>query len=234
MNIALIFAGGVGSRVKSSNGQPKQFIKIFEKEILIHTLEVFNNCKCIDQVLVVCKIEYISLCRNLVKDYSITKVIDIIPGGDTGMLSIRNGIYYLKEHSNLDNNSLVLVHDGVRPIIDEETISNCIEVASTKGNCVTVCPCTETVALIDKDSILQIEDRNHCFNIKAPQCFKLGEIYELHKESEKSNVNNIIDSATLFKLYDKELYFTLCSDNNIKVTTDKDIDTCRFLLSARI
>ena len=125
MNIAVIFAGGVGKRMKT-NGIPKQFLKIDETPIIIHTLNVFNYTKKIDAIVIACVSTHIKYLKNLVEDYNIFKVKSIVAGGKTGQESIINALEEAKKISKSDKD-IVLIHDGVRPIIDSQLIINNIE-----------------------------------------------------------------------------------------------------------
>lgn len=146
MNIALIFAGGVGKRM-NIDSLPKQFLVLRGKQILIRTLERFQDHPLIDSIVLVCKSDYISQVEKLIKIYGLNKVAGIVEGGSTGQQSIFKG---LKETAKLfPSDSLVLIHDGVRPFIDKETISLNIECARKNGNAVTVAPSIETVVVVD-------------------------------------------------------------------------------------
>ena len=131
MNIAVIFAGGVGKRMKT-NGIPKQFLKIDETPIIIHTLNVFNNTKKIDAIVIACVSTHIKYLKNLVEDYNIFKVKSIVAGGKTGQESIINALEEAKKISKSDKD-IVLIHDGVRPIIDSQLIINNIECVKKYG-----------------------------------------------------------------------------------------------------
>lgn len=120
MNFALIFAGGVGQRMNTVS-LPKQFLKVQNKEIIIHTLEHFEECEGIDGIVVVCKEEYIDLMKELIKKHRITKVMTIVPGGENGQQSIFNGLDAASRLSSSEED-IVLIHDGVRPIITNDVI----------------------------------------------------------------------------------------------------------------
>ena len=227
--IALIFAGGRGRRMKSDD-LPKQFIEINDKPIIIHTLEYFQNNKNIDEICVVCLKDYISYCEELVNRFKINKVKYIIPGGETGQDSIYNGLKKIKENNK--ENSIVLIHDGVRPLINQDIINNAIECTINNGCAIPVIPCTETIVKKSGNKILDVPDRSESFVAQAPQAFFLEEIYEAHNTMRKMNPNyeGIIDSCTLYKKLDKDISVFDGLDQNIKITTQKDLYLLKALL----
>lgn len=226
MNYTVIFAGGVGVRMGSTT--PKQFLKVGGKPIIIHVLEKFSNHPEIDGIVVVCKEEYIDECRGYIKEFGIGRVLDVIPGGETGQLSIRNGVEYLvrnasKESVSEEDRDIVLVHDGVRPIITGELISACIKGVKEHGNCIAASHAIETVITVNEDgSLKEIEDRSLCRNAKAPQCFYLDDLWDAHRKAAAEGITNMIDSAMLMSRYGHLLYTTECSPDNIKITTPND------------
>jgi len=232
MNIALIFAGGTGIRMNNI-AQPKQFLQLYGKEIIIHTIENFENHDEIDVIVVVCIREWIQFLKTLLYKYGIKKVKWIVPGGETGQESIYCGLSAIKNDVPLD--SIILVHDGVRPLITKKLISDCIESVITHGSAITVTPEIETVVSIDKDNgkITTITDRSNCFHAKAPQCFKFADIWKCHTLARADGILNMIDSASLMKHYGHDLYAVLGEYENIKITTASDFYVFRALYEAR-
>ncbi|WP_323616866.1 IspD/TarI family cytidylyltransferase [Erysipelothrix rhusiopathiae] len=227
MNIALIFAGGVGNRFKLGQG-PKQFMKVKGKEILVHTLEKFQECEAIDSIILVSNPDYIDTCAALIKQYNLSKVVETVPGGITGQASIFNGLRYAA--NNFPKESIILIHDGVRPLISNILIQNNIEMVTRKGNAITVAPAIETVIAIKGEHIEAVYDRVNCFHAKAPQSFILGDIYQCHLKAIEEGLENIIDSANLMSYYGHTLHVVEGSVDNIKVTTDKDFYILNALL----
>ena len=226
----LIFAGGVGNRMNSL-AKPKQFLQLYGKEIIIHTLENFQNNPNIDGIVVVCKDNWIDFLKKLLKKYDIDKVKWVVPGGDTGQLSIFNGLCELEKHVPKD--SIVLVHDGVRPFITDKLISDCIESVEKDGSAITVVPAIETIVSLDGNEIQTITDRSKCYMAKAPQCFRLGELLDSHRKALKEGIKNMIDSASLMKYYGHSLHTVLGNYDNIKITTPTDFYTSRALYEVR-
>ncbi len=231
MNVAVIFAGGTGQRMNTKT-KPKQFLELHGKPILIYTLSLFQQASSIDSIIVVMLENWISYSNELIDQYRITKVKAVIPGGETGQESIFNGI--AKAHELFPEDSVVLIHDGVRPLVDIETIENCIKCTNEKGNAITVSPATETVALLaDDGGVGKILPRCDCQMAKAPQCFVLGEIYENHLKAQAEGKNDFIDSASLMQYYGNTVHTVEGPSENIKITTPGDFYIFRAIVDAR-
>lgn len=231
MNIAVIFAGGVGKRMGNIE-LPKQFIDISGKPIIIHTLEIFEKSEAIDGIIIASVEEWIDYLDNLLKQYNITKVKSIVPGGETGQMSIFNGIKMAYEL--YPNNSIVLIHDGVRPFIDAELIELNIANAREKGSSISSVLATETFVLTNENNdILNIPERKNSLIAKAPQTFILQDIYDVHIKAQKDGIFNSIDSCTLMNLYNKKLSVVMTDYDNIKITTPKDIALAESIYNRR-
>ena len=230
MNNALIFAGGSGTRM-NSKGRPKQFLQFYGKELIIHTLENFQNHPEIDNIAVVCIEDWIPYLEKILSKYQIDKVKKIVPGGKTGQESIFKGLCALNEISPKD--SIVLIHDGVRPFINEEVITACIKSVKENGSAITVVPAIETIVTLDDDKIQSMTDRSKCFHARAPQCFKVRDILTVHNQAIKDGNTNMIDSASLMRHYGYELYTVQGNIDNIKITTPADFYTFKALYEVR-
>lgn len=172
-NLALIFAGGFGQRMNSKNC-PKQFLEHNDKPIIIYTLEHFEQHSEIDGIIVVCIEAWIPYLEKQLKKFEITKVVSIVSGGQNGQESIYKG---LKVASNIyDRDSVVLVHDGVRPLIHADTITENIHVTQEYGCCITCAPATETCLLESETGEILVTNRANTFLARAPQTFMLGKI----------------------------------------------------------
>lgn len=231
MNIAIIFAGGTGKRMNTKS-KPKQFLEMHGKPVLIYTLEHFQNHPQIDHIVLVSLASWIDYAANLVKKFNITKVSAIVPGGDTGQESIYHGLQ--KAYKLFGDSNIVLIHDGVRPLIDEETITRCIDMTNQKGNAITVSPAIETIFLRNADmgEVGQIFNRSSCLMAKAPQCFRLSDIYKAHQRAIQEGKTNFIDSASLMQHYGFKLWTVQCSPENIKITTPVDFYIFRAIMDA--
>lgn len=232
--IAIIFAGGVGQRMGSNI--PKQFLKVYGQEIIIHTLEKFQYNNQIDKIYVGCKEEYIPFLKTLVEKYNITKIDEfgILPGGETGQDTIYRVLKRAREHN--DGDSIVLIHDGVRPLINDKLINDNIENVLKYGTSITCTKMFETpIVSKDGEKIDDVLERNIIYTAKAPQCFVLDEILEAHDQVRNTplgyNDKKIVDSCSLFKSIGKEVHLTEGNRENIKVTTVEDYITLLSMLS---
>lgn len=232
MNQAVIFAGGTGQRM-SNKGLPKQFLEINNKPILIHTLEYFQWHEQIDQVILVCLADWKNYTFNLLNQYNITKVISIVDGGSTGQESIYYGLQEALKYGSIRD--IVLLHDGVRPLITAELISSCISMVKEKGNAITVSPAKETIFIKgqSENQVGEILSRQDCVVAQAPQCFFLGDILEAHNKAIATNKLDFIDSATMMQYYGFSLFTVNGPLDNIKITTPIDLYTFKALLESR-
>lgn len=232
MNIAVIFAGGTGQRMNTAS-KPKQFLELHGKPIIIYTLEYFQNHSQIDGIIVVCLSNWIDYCKDLLYKYHINKVLKVVPGGNSGQKSIFNGLEVAHQISN-DKNSIVLIHDGVRPLINEALITNCITAVKESGSAITVSPAIETVLIKNADgNIGNILKRSDCEMAKAPQCFYLNDIYKCHLKAQKEGKTDFIDSASLMQYYGYKLNAVEGPMENIKITTPSDFYIFRAIMDAR-
>ena len=230
MTIALIIAGGTGNRM----GQdiPKQFLTVNEKPVIIYTLEAFQNHPKIDAIAVVCISGWETVLQSYANQFNITKLQYIIPGGDCGQASIRNGVYELEKHFNKDD--IVLIHDAIRPLVSDEIISDCISTTLEHGNSITCIPCAEAM-LQTEDSVISCGSypREKLKRTQTPQGFKIGDICNLHREALEAGITNSVASCTLMIEMGKQVYFSKGSEKNIKLTTVEDLDIFKALLASK-
>ena len=232
MNIGVIFAGGVGSRMHSKD-KPKQFLELYNKPIIIHTLEHFERNEEIDAVVIACVEEWIPYLEELLFRFRIEKVKKIVPGGETGQLSIYNGLMAAKEVAG-DEDAIVLIHDGVRPLINSQLLSDNIQCVKQYGSAITAGIVKETIVVIDEDmNIEHVPSREHSRVAKAPQSFWLDEILAVHQKAMEKGEKNHIDSCSLMKTYGKKLHMIDGPYENIKITTPDDFYTMRAILEAK-
>jgi D-ribitol-5-phosphate cytidylyltransferase len=232
MNIAIIFAGGIGQRLNNGeNSTPKQFLKINDKPIIIRTLELFQTHKDIDKIYISIHPDYYEYMQDLVKYYYITKTAGIVNGGKTGQESIYNALKLAQKENPQD--SIVLIHDGVRPNITEEVITKNIECTKKNGNAITCTSCFETI-LISENGINpeHVPYRKDTYAAQAPQTFHLGEVIEAHEITRKTNPNytDIVDTCTLYKTLNKKTFMVKGNRGNIKITTIEDLYILRALI----
>ncbi len=231
MNIALIFAGGTGQRMNSKS-RPKQFLELYGKPILIHTLEYFENHEEIGAICIVCLKGWEEELKKQLKQFQIDKVRWIVEGGETGHDSIYNGLKKLVDECSLDD--IVLIHDGVRPLISETLISQNIDMVKQCGNAITVEAAAESVVVINEETktISDIPRRCLVKTAKAPQSFRLSDIWEVHRLAQEDGFKSI-DSSDLMHRYGKELYTVESTPYNIKIATPSDYYVFRAIYEAR-
>ena len=221
-NIAIIFAGGSGVRMGA--GQPKQFLEVDGRPIIIYTLDIFEDHPLIDEIYIACKEDYIDKLKKLVRRYDITKVKAIVPGGTTALGSQYNGLAAARADN--DDDAIVLIHDGVRPCINEKLINEVIEMTKERGAVATCTPMFETPVLsIGGEVVEDSPKRSHCYTAQAPQCFRLGDILAAHEKVRPVNpeYTDIVDSCTLLRSIGKEVAILKGPRSNIKVTTPEDL-----------
>jgi 2-C-methyl-D-erythritol 4-phosphate cytidylyltransferase len=232
MNIGVIFAGGVGKRM-NSRIKPKQFIDVYGKPIMIHTLDVFENHSEIDAIVIACLEDWIPYLENLLEKFNIKKVKKIVPGGASGQESIYHGLCAAEEVAQGEK-SIVLIHDGVRPLINEKTLTDNIASVKAHGSAITCVTVKETVLVVAGDnSIEQVPSRDDTRLARAPQSFYLDDILAAHRRAISEERNDFIDSCTMLQHYGKKLYLIEGPQENIKITTPDDFYTMRALLDAR-
>jgi 2-C-methyl-D-erythritol 4-phosphate cytidylyltransferase len=229
MTTALIFAGGTGIRM-NVRAKPKQFLELHGKPVIVYTLEHFDNHPEIDNIIVVCVEGWISGLRHLLRQYMLDKVSLIVPGGDRGDKSIYNGLRTLENVCKPDD--IVLIHDGVRPLISAELISANIAKVKESGNAITVDAATESIVRLNKaNEVIDIPPRWEMFHAKAPQSFRYGMIWDLYQRAQREGVIPV-DSSQLCGYYGVKMHTVMSSPNNMKITTPADYYIFRALYEA--
>lgn len=225
----LIFAGGSGQRM-NSRSKPKQFLEMHGKPIIIYTLEHFEYHDAIEQIVVVCIENWIGELKRLLKKYNITKIVKIVPGGATGHESIYLGLKAMQNIS--DDTDIVLIHDGVRPLINQELITENIEAVKKYGNAITCEAARESVVCsIDGENITDVPLRAHMYTAKAPQSFFYGDIRRLYERAHEDGIYSI-DSSHLCSIYHEPMHLVQSTKNNIKITDSADFYIYRALYEA--
>ena len=229
-NIGLIIAGGSGNRMHQDI--PKQFITVNERPVIVYTLEAFEKHPEIDSIAVVCIEGWEQVLWAYSKQFNITKLKYVVPGGENGQGSIRNGVYELEKH--FDRDDIVLIHDAIRPMVSAEIISDNIRIAKRYGNAITVIPCAEAM-LQTENSVVSSGSypRDRLKRTQTPQAFRIGEICDLHRAALEAGITNSVASCTLMIEMGKQVYFSAGSEKNIKLTTVEDIDIFKALLAAK-
>ena len=230
-NIVLIIAGGVGARM----GQdiPKQFINVYDKPVIVYTLEAFQKHPSIDAIEVVCLDGWHDVLWAYAKQFGIAKLENIVSGGKNGQDSIRNGLYDIASRHN-GSDDIVLVHDAIRPMVSNDIISDNIRVCRQYGNAITVVPCT--AAMLKTFDSLSTEEQVPRDNLKitqTPQAFFLQDIIAAHKEALEKGITNSVASCTMYIEVGRKLYMSAGSEKNLKLTTAEDIEIFKALLNAK-
>ncbi len=229
MVTALIFAGGTGQRM-NSRSKPKQFLEMHGKPIIIYTLEHFEYHEEVDNIVIVCLKDRIEELRGLLKRHGITKVSTIVPGGDTGHDSIYYGLEAMKR--NVAEDEIVLIHDGVRPMINEELISKNIAMVRECGNAITAEAVRESVVRsMDGKTISEVPPRSQMYVAKAPQSFRYSDIMRLYERAHEEGIRSI-DSSHLCSIYNEPMNLIMSTKNNMKITEPADFYIYRALYEA--
>ncbi len=229
-NLAIIFAGGTGSRM-GNKSRPKQFLKVDGKPIIIHTLEHFQKHEKIDEIYIACKEEYIDYLSELLDVYRIDKVVAVVPGGNTGQDSIYNALKEARRYN--DGDAVVLIHDGVRPVITSNLISDNIKSVLEYGTAITCTHCFETIIIsVDGNGVTKVPFRKDTYAAQAPQSFYLKDILQSHEIEREKNPEyiNIVDSCTMFKSQGRDVHLVPGNRGNIKITTPEDYFIFKALL----
>lgn len=228
----LIFAGGIGRRMGLSD-RPKQFLELSGRPIIDYTIEHFARHPDVSRITVVCLESWIDYLKNYLSTRHYTLPIDIVPGGKTGQESIFLGLNHIHSLGRTERD-IVLVHDGVRPLIDAETISACIQSVANRGCTATVAPAIETVIVRNaSQQVTNILDRSHCSLARAPQGFLTEQLYRAHLSAQADKRGDFVDSISLMAHYGYSIYTVEGPAENIKVTTPTDYYAFRAYMEAR-
>lgn len=230
---SVIIAGGVGKRM----GQqiPKQFINVADKPILIYTLEAFEKNPLVNEIIVVCIDGWHDVLKAYAKQFNITKLTKIVSGGATGQESIRNGVYGLKDKAK--KGDIVVIHDGIRPIVDAEVLSDVILTAKKYGNGVTSMPYNEQIFVVnenDETTTNKYIPRETLRRVSTPQAYEFKELYDAYRKAYKEEIGIYGSSYanTMMVELGKTLHFALGSDKNIKLTTEGDLEIFKAYIKA--
>ena len=231
MNIAIIIAGGVGSRM--GHDIPKQFINVYDKPVLIYTLEGFQKHPLIDLIEVVCIDGWHDVLWAYAKQYGIDKLKWVVSGGKTGQESIRNGVYNLEDQ--VDEDDVIIIHDGIRPLVDETVLSDVIVKCKQYGNAVTSLPYNEQIFVIDDEmSTTKYIPRETLRRVSTPQAYKFGKLDSKYHEAFEKEIGIYGSSYTNTMMVElgERLYFAAGSDKNIKLTTKDDLEMFKAYLKS--
>jgi 2-C-methyl-D-erythritol 4-phosphate cytidylyltransferase len=230
MNVALLTAAGSGTRMQLNI--PKQFIHVDDKPIIIYTMEAFQNHPSIDAIIVVTIDSWSDVLWAYAKQFGITKLKWVVPGGDSGQESIRKGLDVLKRE--LSDEDVVLVHDGNRPLVSSQIISDSLATFSKYGSAVAAIPCTEVVFESDDGLTSMVStERERLLRTQTPHTYRIGDLYGAHLEAQSRGLTNTAASCMLMKELGRMTYFSKGSEENLKITTPEDLKIFKALLSMR-
>lgn len=231
MNVALVIAGGVGSRMHQEI--PKQFINVYDKPVLVYTMEAFQRHPMIDAIEVVCLDGWHDILWAYAKQYGITKLKWVVSGGKTGQESIRNGVYHLEDKCSSED--IVIVHDGIRPLVDDTVLSDVIIKCEQYGNAVTAMPYNEQIFVADDEiSTVKYIPRETLRRVSTPQAYRYDLLDEKYHEAFEKKIGIYGSSYTNTMMVELgvRLYFAAGSDKNIKLTTTDDLELFKAYLKA--
>ena len=230
MNIALIVAAGSGSRMGNAD-KPKQFLPIYGKPLMIHTIEAFEVHDEIDAIVVVTNEAYIDQVKVWCKQYDLGKIKAVVSGGDSRQISVHNGLQAVKALSKDPKNDIVLIHDAARPLISQRIITDNIRVCEKYDAVDTVIKASDTIVRsVNEESISDIPARNELYQGQTPQSFKLFLILDAHEYVKTHAVNNVTDDCKLVLSLGKEVRLVEGSKQNFKITTFDDLMMLKALL----
>ncbi len=230
---AVIFAGGIGRRM-GSGPRPKQFLELSGRPIIDYTIAHFAEHPLVSSIVVVCLESWIGYLHKVLERRHYKVPIAVVPGGSTGQGSIFNGLRHLHDACPDDADAIVLVHDGVRPLIDEKTITACVESVRERGCTATVSPAIETIVVGGEvGAITQFIPRSEVSLARAPQAFRREELYAAHLRAQAEGKDDFIDSVSMMSAYGYPIYTVQGPAENIKVTTPMDYYAFKGYMDAR-
>lgn len=228
MNIALIIAGGVGQRMQQEI--PKQFMNVFDKPVIMYTLEAFEKHPEIDKIAVVCLDGWHDILKAYARQYKLNKLDFVISGGTNGQDSIRAGIFEAEKHYNPED--VILVHDSIRPLVSQEIISDCIVQCKRFGSAISAIPCTTAVLKREKGEKSTLNVPRETLAItQTPQAFPLEKLAKIHRLALERGITNATASCSLMVELGETVHFSIGSELNIKLTTTNDFNMFKALLS---
>ena len=226
-NYVILLAGGVGKRMQSEI--PKQFLEVDGKPIIVYSIENFQRNPQIEKIVVVCVKEWINHLRDLIEQYSLTKVEWIIEGGATGHDSIRNGVFFLRD--KIEPDDYIVVHDAVRPILPQKAINEVLRVSHENGNASSsICCHPPIVYTEDFVSAVSDIDREHVMLTASPQAFRYSLALKCYEKAEKENKHDFTFTSSLLIHYSERVYFAKGTTSNIKITQKEDLPLFEALL----
>ena len=231
MNFAVILAGGIGSRMGNME-KPKQYLTIGDKPIIVHTLEKFYVNSNFEKIIVLCPKQWMGHTKDLVKKYLKNEErVVVIQGGETRNETIMNSIRYIEENYGLDDETIIVTHDSVRPFVTHRIIEENLKFAKEYGACDTVIVATDTIVESQDGKIISnIPDRSKMYQGQTPQSFNARELKEIYESLTEEEKNILTDAAKILVLKGKPVYLVEGEVFNIKITYPYDMRVAETLL----
>ena len=231
MIFAAILAGGIGSRMGGTD-TPKQFLTLGDKPVIIHTVDKFLINSKFDKILVLSPESFVNHTKNLINEYfGENDDIIVLKGGDTRNDTLINSIEYIKENFEIDDDSIIVTHDSVRPFVTHRIIEDNIEAAKEFGACDTVVPATDTIVeSVDSKIITDIPIRDNYYQGQTPQSFKINKLSELINSLSNEETNILTDACKIFVLKGEEVHLVNGEITNIKITYPYDLKLANTIL----
>ena len=230
MNIAMILAGGTDNRFQMS--VPKQFVNVYNRPVIVYTLEAFQKHDEIDAIMVSCLDGWQEMVRAYAKQFNISKLKWVIPGGRDGQASDRNGILVLKEKCHDDD--MVILHDSIRPFVSEEIITDSLRVCRTHGMGVAAVRTMDTIMRTD-DGVVGRESisRYAIIRIQTPQAYRMDKLWDVHEKAIERGIMGEVDTNSVISRLGEPVYFSKGSDLNMKINTVEDVEMFKALYKMR-
>lgn len=230
MNVAMILAGGTDSRFQMSI--PKQFVNVYNRPVIVYTLEAFQQHNDIDAIMVSCVDGWQEMVRAYAKQFNISKLRWLVPGGKDGQASARNGILELRGKCRGDD--IVIIHDSIRPFVSAEIISDSIRVCRQQGMGVAAVRTMDTVMRTDDGVVgMQSISRYSIVRIQTPQAYRMDRLLDIHEKAVERGIQGEVDTNSVISKLGEPIYFSKGSDLNIKINTVEDVEMFKALYRMR-
>lgn len=229
MVITILTAAGIGSRM--GQDVPKQFLNVCDKPVIVYTMERFQVNSEIDGIVVVTLPEWMEFVRAYARQFGISKLIAVVPGGSTGQESIRNGVEEISKH--YPDDTTVVIHDGNRTMVDDVIIADALKTFRVHDSAVAVIPCTEVVFKGESASESAEEiPRELLWRTQTPHVYRLKKLVWALSEAQKRGLTGMAAMCQLMCCLGERTYYSKGSEKNLKLTTMDDIDIFKALLKA--
>ncbi len=231
MVFGVLLAGGIGSRM-GNNEKPKQYLNIADKPIIIHTIEKFYLNDKFEKLYVLCPEQWIGHTKNLIRKYiGETDHIQVIAGGVTRNETIMNAIRQIESEYEVDDETIILTHDSVRPFVTHRIIEENIKYATKYGACDTAIPATDTIVQSDDNQVITtVPDRSKMYQGQTPQTFRLKKLKSLYESLTDEEKNLMTDAAKIFVIKGEKVYLVEGEVSNIKITYPYDLKVAEALI----